>query len=66
LHLSWAAHLADEKGLTCWVEAYPMSVTLYMEFGFEIQDQVVVQLDESCGGGTQTSTYMMRELKKMK
>jgi hypothetical protein len=64
LHLSWATQLADEKGLTCWVEASPMSVPLYMKFGFEIQDQVVVQLEESCGGGTQTSTCMMREPKK--
>ena len=64
LHLSWATKLADAKGLTCWVEASPMSVALYTKFGFEIQDTIMVQLDESSGGGTQTSTCMMRVAKK--
>lgn len=41
-----------------------MSVALYRKFGFEVQDAIVVQLDESCGGGTQTSTCMMRVPKK--
>ncbi|PMD54260.1 uncharacterized protein K444DRAFT_667850 [Hyaloscypha bicolor E] len=64
LHLSWTTELAEEKGLTCWVEASPMSVALYKKFGFEIQNTIVVQLDESCGGGTQTSSCMMREPRK--
>ncbi|KAE9370584.1 hypothetical protein N431DRAFT_468621 [Stipitochalara longipes BDJ] len=64
LHLAWATQLADEKGLACWVQASPMSVHLYKKFGFDIQETVVVRLDESCGGGTQTSSCMMREPKK--
>jgi GNAT superfamily N-acetyltransferase len=64
LHLSWAIELAEEKELTCWVEASPMSVALYKKFGFVIQDTIVVQLDGSCGGGTQTTSCMMREPRK--
>ncbi|KAN0106282.1 hypothetical protein V8E51_009158 [Hyaloscypha variabilis] len=64
LHLAWATKLADEKGLICWVEASPFSVALYEKFGFQIQEKVVVQLDGSCGGGTQTSSCMMREPRK--
>jgi hypothetical protein len=41
-----------------------MSVALYKKFGFEIQDTIVVQLDESCGGGTQTSSCMLQEPRK--
>lgn len=61
LQLSWAVGLADENGLACWVEASPMSVPLYKKFGFEVQDEVVCQLDESCGGGTYKYTCLMRE-----
>jgi len=43
LQLSWTVGLADEKGLACWVEASPMSVPLYKNFGFEVQDEVVCQ-----------------------
>jgi hypothetical protein len=56
LHLSWATELADEKGMICWFAASPISVPLYKQFPFEIQDTIVVQFDESCGGGTQTSS----------
>jgi hypothetical protein len=61
LHLAWGTELADQNGLACWVQASPMSVSLYQKFGFEIQDQVVVPLHESYRGGTQTSSSMMRE-----
>jgi len=63
-HLEWATNLADEKGLICWVEASPTSVSLYQKFEFEIKEKVVVHLDESCGGGTQTTSCMMREPKR--
>lgn len=64
LHLAWGTELADKSELACWVQASPMSFSLYQKFGFVIQDQVVVPLHESCGGRTQTSSCMMRESRR--
>lgn len=65
LQLSWAIDLADEKYLTCWVEASPTAAALYQKFGFEAQETAITQLDERCGGGEYISTCMMREPKNV-
>lgn len=64
LHLAWAAEIADREGLACWTESSPMALPLYQKFGYEIQDTVVSQIDEAAGGGTYTSSAVLREPRK--
>lgn len=64
LQLAWATEIADREGLTCWVEASPVSVPVYRKFGFNVQEEVVSRLDESHGGRSYIYTSMMREPKK--
>ncbi|KAI0123557.1 hypothetical protein BJ170DRAFT_87728 [Xylariales sp. AK1849] len=61
LLLAWATEIADREGLACWTEASPAALPLYQKFGFTAQDSVVTELDESAGGGTYTTTCILRE-----
>ncbi|KAL2062410.1 hypothetical protein VTL71DRAFT_6676 [Oculimacula yallundae] len=65
LQLSWAVDVADQHGLTCWVEASPVSVSVYQKFGFEVKGHVDSELDESCGGGVYRYTCMLRQPKNV-
>tara|TARA_R110002033_G_scaffold161453_1_gene198036 strand:+ start:108 stop:497 length:390 start_codon:yes stop_codon:yes gene_type:complete len=64
IQLAWATHLADEKGLVCWVEGSVVAVPLYRKFGFEVQDEIVSQCHGIDGIAPYISTCMMRVPKK--
>ncbi|PVH81203.1 hypothetical protein DL98DRAFT_559951 [Cadophora sp. DSE1049] len=65
IQLAWATELADEKGLTCWVEGSVVAVPLYRKFGFKVQDEIVSQCHGIDGYGPYISTCMMRHPKKV-
>lgn len=61
LQLQWGLEIADRMSLVCWLDASPMSVSLYKKYGFVEVGTVAVELDAKCGGGHYTHTCMMRE-----
>lgn len=63
LLMAWVTELADREGLPCWVTASPVVVPLYKKFGFQIMEEIVVQLPAGSGEGTYTHTCMLREPK---
>jgi GNAT superfamily N-acetyltransferase len=63
MHLEWGTKVADQHSLVCWLEASPMSVSLYEKHGFKTVGTVTMELDERCGGGQYTHSCMAREPK---
>ncbi|QYT06154.1 N-acetyltransferase domain-containing protein [Trichoderma simmonsii] len=64
LLMAWVTELADQEGLACWVTGSPMAVPLYKKFGFQVMEEITVDLPGSSDGETYTHTCMLREPKK--
>ena len=63
-HLKWATQVADQRALPIWLDASPMSVSLYKRFGFFTVGEVTSDLSiGSKGAGIYTHTCMLREPK---
>ncbi|KAH7336224.1 hypothetical protein BKA65DRAFT_29898 [Rhexocercosporidium sp. MPI-PUGE-AT-0058] len=61
LQLTWATELADEKGLTCWLQGSPAAVALYRKFGYELKGEIVSMCHDINGvEAPHVSTLMMR------
>ncbi|KAG4434779.1 hypothetical protein IFR05_009740 [Cadophora sp. M221] len=61
LQLAWATELADEKGLTCWLQGSPAAVSLYKKFGFKAEAEIVSMCHDINGVvAPHVSTLMMR------
>lgn len=61
LQLAWATELADEKGLTCWIQGSPAAVALYKKFGFKVEGEIVSMCRDMDGvKAPHVSTLMMR------
>lgn len=63
LQLAWANELADREGLVCYTEASVEGLPVYEKAGWKAKDVIVSNLLESAGGGTYTSTCVLREPK---
>ncbi|KAG9248907.1 hypothetical protein BJ878DRAFT_485940 [Calycina marina] len=61
--LAWATKLADNAKLHIWLEASPMSVSLYKRFDFVIVGEVEsdLSIESSTEDGTYVHTCMLRE-----
>ncbi|EHK19603.1 uncharacterized protein TRIVIDRAFT_68003 [Trichoderma virens Gv29-8] len=64
LLMGWVTDLADREGLACWVTGSPMAVPLYKKFGFQVMEEITVELPGTSDGETYTHTCMLREPKK--
>lgn len=62
--MTWVTELADQEGLACWVTGSPMAVPLYKKFGFQVMEEITVDLPGNSDGETYTHTCMLREPKK--
>ncbi|KAL7929863.1 acyl-CoA N-acyltransferase [Trichoderma chlorosporum] len=64
LLMAWVTELADREGLPCWVTGSPAAVPLYKKFGFQVMEEITVDIPGTSDGETYTHTCMLREPKK--